>query len=399
LLAAAPGARAQTSGPARWQLDVAGLLYAERNQANVFEPQGRITRLFANGQSLSATLSFDAITGASPTGAIPTTTVQTTTSPSGNTQTTSVDTVPTNSFKDARGALDLAWQKPFGRFVTTSVGTHFSREKDYRSLGASGKLSLQMMHRLTTITVGGGYNSDRVFPSGGTRVPLSDGTTFTGTDSNPKDVGTVLVGVSRILTRRWMVALDATQTREHGYLTEPYKVISLVDPETGDPTGVLTEKRPGKRRRRDLLASSVYHFETDVLYASDRFYWDDWGIRSNTMDVRYRHELTRHRYIEPHVRYYIQSRANFFRYHIPNGASLPEFASADSRLGPRQSATVGGTFGFRLRNRPGEWAIRAEGIVQWGIAHPREAIGNQRFTNLSPPVGIGSVTALYTLKF
>jgi hypothetical protein len=398
LLASGAGS-ARAAAPVKWQFEGSGLLYSEQGRASVVEPTGRITRLFPDGQTLSATLAIDAITGASPTGAIPTTTVQTTTTPSGNVRTIPVGTVPTTKFHDARGVLDLAWQKPFGNWLTTSLGTHVSREKDYQSLGANGKVSLTFMHRLTTVTVGGGYNRDGVFPRGGTRAPLADTTVIIGTGTNPKYVSTVLLGASRILTRRWMVGVDVSRTYERGYLTEPYKVISLVDPETGDPTGTLTEKRPATRSRRDVLASSVYHFEADVLYATDRYYWDDWGIRSNTVDLRYRHELERHRYIEPHVRYYIQTRANFFRYYILDGGPVPDFASSDVRLGPLQSVTLGATYGFKVPDQPGEWRIRGEYMRQWGKAHPQEAFGSQRLTNLSPPVGIGSLVVLYSVKF
>lgn len=386
--------------PPKWQFEGSGLLYSEKKRATVLEPTGRLSRLFSDGQILSATLGIDAITGASPTGAIPTTTIQTTTTASGRIESTPVGTVPTNRFKDARVSLDLDWEKPWGGLLTTSLGTHVSREKDYRSLGAHGKVSLSFWHKLNTITVGGGYNRDGVFPKGGTHAPLADSTYIVSVNSNPKRVSTVLVGASRVLTRRWMIGIDATRTYEHGYLTEPYKVISLVDTLTGDPTGgVVTEGRPNTRDRRDVLLSSVYHTDTGIFYASDRYYWDDWGIRSNTLDLRYRHELEEHRWIEPHARYYIQTRANFFRYYLLDGGTLPQFASSDTRLGPLQSLTLGGTYGFKVKDRPGEWAIRAEYMVQWGKAHPAEAFGSQTLTNLSPPVGIGSVVVLYKLKF
>jgi hypothetical protein len=389
----------QANAPPKWQFEGSGLLYGESKRDRVFEPTARLSRFFSDGEVLSATLAIDAITGASPTGAIPTTTVQTTTTPSGNIRTSEVGVVPTNRFNDARGALDLDWQKPFGSWLTTSLGTHFSREKDYQSLGGNGKVALSFMHGLSTMTFGGGYNRDGVFPKGGTRAPLSDSTLIVGTGTNPKRVTTMVVGASQVINRRWMVGLTATRTYERGYLTEPYTVLSLVDTLGGDPVGQITEKRPSTRDRRDVLASSVYHFDTGILYLSDRYYWDDWGLRSNTLDFRYRHALEGNRYVEPHVRYYIQTRANFFRYYLLQGAPLPDYASADHRLGPLQAVTLGGTYGFTVPGHPGEWAIRAEYMLQWGKAHPAEAFGNQLLTNMSPPVSGGSVVVLYTLKF
>ncbi len=383
----------------KWQFDGSGLLYGENGRTDVVEPIARITRLFPSGQSLSATLGIDVVTGASPTGAIASTQIQTRTTPSGNVRTEQAGMIPTNTFRDTRASLDLEWTRPYGGWLSTTFGSHFSKEKDYQSLGGNGKVSLSLMRGLTTLSVGGSANSDEVTPSGGTRAPFTDGTTIIGTGANAKRSTTGVLGVSRVLTRRWMVGVDLSHTRERGYLTEPYKILSLVDAVSGDQMGQTTEKRPSARRRTSVLANSVYHLQKDILYTSDRYYWDDWGIRSNTADVRYRHELENHRYVEPHVRYYFQSRANFFRYALVDGTPFPDYASADYRLGALRTFTVGGTYGFQIPNAPGEWAVRAEYMRQWGDGHPQEAIGHERNVDLAPPLSIGSVVVAYSVQF
>ncbi len=398
LLASSP-ATARAEAPLRWQLDMSGLLYGEQSRTRVVEPTARITRLFPDGQTLSATIALDAITGASPTGGIASTKIITTTTPSGRLQTQQVGTIPTSNFHDIRGALDLNWTKPTGGWLTTSLGTHLSSEKDYRSLGAHGKLSVAFMHRLTTLSLGGGYNSDGITPVGGTRAPLSDGTVIIDNGTQAKHVTTVLVGLSRVLTRRWMVAANFSQTKERGYLTDPYKIVSTVDPQTGDQVGQLTEHRPSTRDRKDVLVSSVYHFESDLLYLADRVYWDDWGIHSHMLDFRYRHRLEHLAFVEPHVRFYFQGRANFFRYSLLDGEAPPEYVSADNRLGALRTLTLGLTYGFHLQNTPGTWSVRGEYMRQWGDGFPTDAIGKQQNIDLAPPVNIGSLAATYTLQF
>ena len=84
LAAGAPAvAHAEAPTPA-WQFDVTGLAYAEKARTSIFEPIARITRLFADGQSLSAQVTLDAMTGASPSGAQPSSQVVTTTSAFGH---------------------------------------------------------------------------------------------------------------------------------------------------------------------------------------------------------------------------------------------------------------------------------------------------------------------------
>lgn len=380
------------------QLDFTGLLYGEQNRAQIVEPFVKVTRLFPDGQSLSAQFGLDVITGASASGALPSGIIQTSTTPSGNTVTLPPGQIPTTTFNDQRFGFDVDWKKPLSRYFTSDIGTHFSKERDYRSFGINGKFSVDLMHRLITLTAGGGVNFDGVFPRGGTPAGLSDGTiVFNGTNS--KTVKTLLFGVSKVMTRRWLLAFDGSKTYESGYLTEPYKVISVVDPVSGIPLQELTDKRPSTRDRTSLLFTSVYHLTNDVLYLSYRHYWDTWDVRSNTYDFKFRHDLGDQKYFEPHVRYYQQTAANFFTIGLVDGEPLPDFATADSRLGPLKSITLGGTFGLRLGDYPGEWTVRAEYIRQTGDSFPAAAVGLQKQFNLSPPMNTAAVVIGYSVNF
>jgi hypothetical protein len=416
LLATGLPAAARADGGSS-QLDASMLLYGEQGRAKVYEPTVRVTRLFPDGQSLSGQLGLDVITGATPSGALPTGVpppvllgggdeVQTVTAASGGGGGSSPPdsgAVPVTRFHDLRAALDLDWQKPFG-LITPMLGGHFSRERDYQSIGGDAKLSLSLLHHLTTLTAGAGFNRDDVFPSGGTRLPLSDTTVIIGHEWNPKRVNSGMVGFSQILTRRWMIGVNGTLSEETGYLTEPYKVVSLMDPSSGLTVGQITENRPSRRNRRDILTSSVYHLTRDVLYLSHRYYWDDWGVRSNTVDLKYRrelgdNELGRAVYIQPHVRYYAQTPADFFTFGLVQGAPVPGILSSDERLGPLRTATLGATLGFTAFGTPGEWSIRAEYMRQFGKGHPGDVVGVQRLFDLFPPVNIGSLVLAYSVPF
>jgi len=405
LLASGLPAAARADGGAVTQLDTSFLLYGEQARAKVAEPVVRISRLYSNGQALSAQLALDVISGASPSGALPSgvisTEVQTRTTASGNVETippASPDQIPTTTFKDTRVAFDADWTKPLGHFTTT-LGGHVSHEKDYQSLGGNAKFSIDMMQRLTTITIGGGYNHDQVDPVGGTPVGLTDGSTLLTSDPNTKEVANALVGVSRVLTRRWLVGVAATRSWERGYLTEPYKVLSILDPTSGLTVGQLTEKRPTTRTRGDIQASSVYHLSRDVLYASYRYYRDDWSLKSHTIDAKYRHELGGETYLEPHLRYYTQSAADFYHTALIQGDPVPEYATADYRVGILQTGTIGATLGFRLSGQSGEWTLRGEYVGQFGESYPNDVTGVQQDFNLFHPLNIGTFVAAYSIRF
>ncbi len=399
LLALGAPAVAQADGGGQTQFDGTVLFYGEEHRANVVEPTARLTRILPDGRSFWAQLGIDVITGASPTGALPSGQVQTTTTPSGSVTSSPAGQTPTSPFKDRRIALDGGWTQPFLGRVTSALDGHFSREKDYQSLGANEKVLVDLMQKLVTVTAGAGFNHDGVFPVGGTPYGLTDGTALMNAGSNPKRVTSGMIGLSRIVTRRWMIGVNATRTVEQGYLTEPYKLVSLVDPVLGSPVGALTEKRPSYRDRRDVMASTVYHLAKDVIYASYRYYWDGWKVRSNTYDFKYRYELEDGSFFEPHVRYYQQTAASFFTWGLVNAAPLPEFASADYRLGAMSTLTVGATYGFHSQTYPGEWRVRVEYMGQSGNGHPDSAIGVERQLDLFPRVNIVSAVVAYTVDF
>jgi hypothetical protein len=411
LLAGSMPAAAETTAPTPWQFDGTALLYGELAKAQVLEPTGRITRMFANGHSLSAQFAVDVITGASPTGEMPSGKVQTVTSASGTTSTTSAVAIPTHPFSDRRTALDVSWLAPLGSRVTATTAAHYSGEKDYRSVGGNAKLSVDLMSRLTTLTVGGGYNGDEVFPVGGIATGLVGDSLPRTPGSEAKDVVIGLVGLSRVMSRRWLLGVTASRSREQGYLTDPYKMVSLLDPATGLPDAAVNEKRPESRVRNDVLASSVLHRDQNVQYLNYRYYWDDWGVRSHTVDFRLRHDLSDDRWVQPHFRFYEQTRAQFFVFGLIHGPPLPAFASADDRLGRLRTVTLGGTYGFHLPGHSGEFTVRAEYLYQWVAGRPilhgpassggEEGEGEGGGGPTSTPIGthIGTVLAGYSVQF
>lgn len=396
-------ARADDAAP-KYQLDASGLLYGEQGRAKVVEPVAKLTRLFGNGASLGAQFTLDVITGASPTGARPTTSVQTITNASGTSSTVQANQLPVTAFHDRRMAGDIDWTQPIGALFNAITSAHASVEKDYNSMGAGETFSLDTFHRLITWSLGGSFSHDLVYPVGGTPVGLTSGGQFTGVARNPKDVTSLMTGVSRILSRQWMVALNATSIYERGYLTEPYKVVSILDPATQNPISFLTENRPDRRQRYNVTGSSVYHLLDDVFYASYRYYWDDWQLTSHTVDLRFRHELGNDSFLQPHLRFYTQSAAKFFTLGLVQGAPLPDYASSDQRLSHFNSVTLGLTYGFKPRGYPGEWTVRAEYIAQFQKVNLTPAEGAdgepvQTAPDAFPLLNIGTLTAGYSLSF
>jgi len=377
-----------------WSVDSALLYYGE-SDGRVRDVSAAVSALrdFGDERKLSTTLTADTLTGASASGAIALDRPQTFTSPSGRAvYTTPAGDVPLDdTFHDTRFALNASWTQPLARLYTVSAGAGFSTEYDYTHLGANLSLARDFNKRNTTLSAGVAWSQDEVDPVGGRPIPLSQ-MLDVGNDSNKrgggesKDVLDLLLGFTQVLNRSTVLRVNYSYSDSSGYLNDPYKLLSVVDPVTGDtlarapvgqgPNGVyLFESRPDARTKQSLFAEVKHSFGAPVMYFSYRYMTDDWGIDSHTGEVRLHWPLG-DGYIEPQLRYYTQNAADFYRASLVSGTALPRYASADFRLGDFDATTIGVKYGHGIANG-NEWSIRAEYYQQTGSVPSEQIIGNQ----------------------
>ena len=94
--------------------------------------------------------------------------------------------------------------------------------------------------------------------------------------------------------------------------------------------------------------------------------------------------MARPGYLQPHVRYYTQSAAEFYTRFLEAGAPLPSNASADYRLGELTGWTFGLKYGKPLAHER-EWNLKLELYRQSGSA-PRGPPGALAGLELFPSV-------------
>jgi hypothetical protein len=400
-----------TTGPDEWDVKTGLLSYSESGRVNIVEPVASATKVTDSGAILTLRALFDSITGSSPTGAAPAGTAQTFTSPSGNnTYTTSPGDLPMRDMRDRRYAFGIDYEHELSRLYTNTVTADISSETDYFSLGFSDTVKRDLNNRLTTLTAGIGYTLDTVKPSGG--VPLEMellSNSATDGESKTKNTASLVLGLTQILSRRALTQVNLSYNSSSGYLTEPYKFLSVVDPVTGLPTtdpvadpsnpnAYRYEKRPDSRNSMALFWKWQYQLPEDVVYLSYRYFNDDWGITSHTADVKYRYELGGGMYLQPHMRLYQQTAADFYQPVLLDGP-LPQYASADLRLGEMTSRTIGVKYGMPLGN--GEFSARLEQMVQEGTSHPSASVapGDLQNYDLYPTLTATIFQLGYRFKF
>ena len=387
-----------------WLFDSAILQYSEKDRVKVIEPVFSFRKYLQFDEFVEYKFTIDSMTGSSPNGASPSNVPQTFTGSSGNSgYSVNADELPMREFSDTRIAFNYTSEKPLSNMLRSTSGFAISVEEDYGSLGFNTSRSKDINDKLTTLTAGAGISLDLVFPSGGAPDALAninepqpvggggggedDGDEGEGGDEfDPefKGIFDVLFGVTQILNRHALMQLNYSHGFIRGYLTDPYKVVSVVDSITGEPAltptttnGIyLNEKRPDSRDTNSIYWKTVINLGEDVLRISYRYFWDDWGIKSNTVDLEYRFELWNGFYLQPHYRYYTQSAADFYRHSLRDNETVPDYVSADFRLAEFTGKTVGIKLGIDFSNST-KFAVRFEKYKQSGDAHPDDAVGIQ----------------------
>ena len=292
----------------------------------------------------------------------------------------------------------VAGAKPQRATSKINGGVAYSKEHDYRSESVNAGIAQDFNGHNTTLSAAVNYESNLSFPIGGTPTPLSQmNGNLKGPDATLREVDCV-VGITQVMNRRWLATVSYSYSDEHGYQADPYKLISVVDPSSGQPSAQLYESRPELRRKQSIFLDNRIHLSHDVLSASARGFKDDWGIKSLTLDLRYRLQPGTDWYLEPHLRYYTQGAADFIHYYLVGGEPLPQYASADTRLAKFHAQTYGIKLGVPFSDTS-EVNLRVEYYDQHGNGSPAGAIGQLQQQNLFPDLKAYTVLLGYTFAF
>jgi hypothetical protein len=356
-----------------WQFESALAYYHEDGRIQAVEPVVSANKDYRDGGSIGLNFTFDALSGSSPNGALPSHAPQTFASPSAKSflsakhlYTTAPGSLPVDpNYSDARVAIGADWTLPLTRVSRVTLGGKVSFEDDFYSGSVNVAVAHDFNDKNTTVSFGVNDESDIIQPIGNTPVPSSNYSAFEKEGNKSKNGIGALLGVTQVMTRTWLTELNFSVDRFSGYLNDPYKLVSVLDA-GGNTTGYEYENRPDSRTRRSVYLENKVGWNRASAALSLRYMTDTWGIRSDTAQVHFRWwSPTREQYVEPTVRWYKQSAADFFQPWLSSADSADtKYISADSRLAAFHALTYGLKYGFGLGDklhRPGsEFTVRLE---------------------------------------
>ncbi|MCB0348766.1 MAG: DUF3570 domain-containing protein [Bdellovibrionales bacterium] len=374
-----------------WYFDSSILYYSEPDRVTAIEPVLAVKKKISEDESYNFKLVIDSLTGASHNGATPSNVTQTFTRPSGSgTYTAAAEETPLDdTFHDTRVAISSSYQRPIDRLTRNTYGVNVSSEYDYLSLALNYMFEKDMNQKNTTLTAGVSFAHDTIKPEGGIPIPLASMEIPSATQpkdgsDDTKQTIDLILGATQIIDKESLFQLNYSFSQSDGYMTDPFKILSIVNATTGSTTDYIYEKRPDSRTKHGLYGAYKKAVGKDAVEVSYRFMTDDWGINSHTLDFHYKWLFNKGKsFLEPHIRLYTQSKADFYNTFLTQGES-ETYASADYRLADMNAITVGVKFGQDLKHDQ-SYSVRLEYYLQTGDSS-RDEIGIQEGLDLYPDV-------------
>lgn len=276
-----------------------------------------------------------------------------------------------------------AWNADFSRQFTATrinLGLANSRESDYTSTGWSVNTLTDFNQKNTTLLAGVAGTDDDLkvfYQSAWARKRTTD----------------VIVGCTQLLDPRTSATFNLTWGRSSGFLSDQYKLVQKnveVAPGVFLPF-TFAENRPDHRTRWIALAALNRAFPNlhGAAEAGYRFYHDSFDTDAHTLELRWLQRVGSSLVIQPGLRFYDQSAANFYHYRLDGTAITPTagvprtqgpFYSSDYRLSSMRSTLYGlkvvwtPSARWQLDAAFDQYDMRGKDGVTSGSAYPRAAI-------------------------
>jgi Protein of unknown function (DUF3570) len=256
----------------------------------------------------------------------------------------SIDVVTTASkYKETRNEYGLSADYAYRDSLITISGSH-SKEPDYIANSASLDVSQEVFGGMTTVSLGFTRGSDDV-----------------GKHNAPefKDTAThwqYRLGVSQILSTRWIASANFEVLADDGFLASPYRVARVFGAAVPERDPRTRSSRAAKFRLIGDLGSR------DAMHAEYRYFWDTWGIKAHTAELGYSRYFGDKWLADSFLRYYTQDHALFYS---DNAQTETTYVSRNRQLSTFDSVGLGGKLAYTWRKVPGKYEVKFNGALEY----------------------------------
>ncbi|GAB4465286.1 MAG: hypothetical protein OHK0044_03760 [Burkholderiaceae bacterium] len=228
------------------------------------------------------------------------------------------------------------------RDALISLSASTSREPDYRADAVSLDVSQETFGGMTTVALG--------FTRARDKVGRKDRGFF-----DDASHWRYRVGVTQILTPRWLASANLEAVSDDGFLGSPYRAARVFG-------AFVPERNPRTRSSRAVKLRTIGEIAArQSVRAEYRYYWDNWDIRSHTAEVGYARHFGEQWLADAYLRYYTQRRALFYS---DNATAETLYVSRNRQLGTYTSVGLGAKLAYTWRRVPGRYEVRLHGALE-----------------------------------
>jgi hypothetical protein len=218
------------------------------------------------------------------------------------------------SSHDVRFYPSVSWSRENeAKGTTIGLNTSFSKEFDYMSFGIGGSFNIKSKNNNREFGIKAQAYLDRVslvYPTELIPVSTTSSASSRGEHRYPttaRNTVSTSLSYSQVVTKNLQLMFLLDLVSQQGYLGLPFHRVYF------NNGSEKVENLPGNRFKIPVGVRANYFFGDNIILRSFyRFYKDDWGIQSHTVDLETSVKLTPFFSITPFYRYYNQTAAKYF---------------------------------------------------------------------------------------
>jgi hypothetical protein len=260
----------------------------------------------------------------------------------------SIDVVTTASpYKETRDEIDLGAAYVV-RDTLIKVSGSKSKEPDYLADTVNVDLTQDVFGGMTTVAMG--------FSKGSDKVGEKDVAGWIDSASHWQ----YRLGVTQILTPRWVASANLEAIDDDGYLGSPYRLARI--------SGVFVhESMPRTRASRALKLGVVGDITGEgaanrsAIRAEYRYFWDTWNVKASTMEVGYSRYLGPGWLADGFLRYYRQQHALFYS---DDAAQQTLYYTRNRQFSTFHDIGAGAKLTYTLKSVPGKYDVHLTGAYE-----------------------------------
>ena len=258
----------------------------------------------------------------------------------------SIDVVTTASpYKERRNDYGLALDYAV-RDSTITLAVGASKEPDYSTRSLSLDIAQETFGGMTTVNLGFTRAADEVGKVGDPGY------------SDQAKHWQYRVGVTQILTPKWLASVNLEAVSDTGFLGNTYRVARVFG-------AAVPERHPRTRSSRAVKLRAIGSLDEGgsraAVRAEYRYFWDTWEIKAHTVEAGYSRYLGESFLADGFIRYYSQSAALFYS---DNAQAETTYVSRNRQLADFDNFVIGGKLTFDWKKQPGLYDLKANAGVE-----------------------------------